>query len=132
LSGPVALLATLSTLVLGFFVESIKELARGQIQGGGPVEALIRTYNQSNVTSKMEPGLATDVIQTIDGGLLWLMDKIANSVPNFRAFTNVDYVAHGFDVPPDMVIEQNLTMLGYVVAIFIIGYVFLKTREVAK
>ena len=132
LSGPVAMLATLATLVLGFFLDFVNELAKGQIQGGGPIEAAIRTYNQSNVTSKLEPGLGTTVIQSLDAGLLWLMESMAGLVPNFRHFTNVDYVAHGFDVPPDMVLEQSLSMLGYLVAVFFIGYVFLKTREVAK
>ena len=80
----------------------------------------------------MEPGLATTVIQKTDAVLLTLMKYIAQLLPDFRKFTNVDYVAHGFDVPPDMVLEQTLGTLGYMVAIFIVSYVFLKTREVAK
>jgi hypothetical protein len=44
----------------------------------------------------------------------------------------VNYVAHGFDIPADVVLVQLFTGLGYLVAVFAIGYFFMRTREVAR
>ena len=57
LSGPVAMMATLASVVLGFFTKFIVDVAAGTVQGGGPVESLIRLVKQQNVTLDMEPGL---------------------------------------------------------------------------
>ncbi len=66
LSGPVAMLATLGTLVGGFFNDFMYRLATGQTYGGGPFESIIRIWTQQNVTSEAEPGLRTTVAQTLD------------------------------------------------------------------
>ena len=66
LSGPVAMLATLGTLVGGFFNDFMFRLATGQTYGGGPFESIIRILTQQNVTSEAEPGLRTTVAQTLD------------------------------------------------------------------
>jgi hypothetical protein len=132
LSGPVAMMATLAALVLGSSTGFIVEVAQGKIQGGGPVESFIRIVQQRNATTQMEPGLTRDVVETVDKGLMLLMTSITSLLPNFRQFDTVNYVAHGFDIPPDVVLVQFFTGLGYVAAVFAIGYLFLRTREVAR
>jgi hypothetical protein len=80
----------------------------------------------------MEPGLTRTVVKAADGLFLHVMTSVTSLLPDFRRFSNVDYVAHGFDIPPDMVGVQFFSALGYVAAVFVIGYLFLRTREMAR
>jgi hypothetical protein len=132
LSGPVGMMATLAALVLGSSTAFILGVAQGEIEGGGPVESFIRIIQQRNVTIEMEPGLTRDVVQAADGVFMSVMTAVTSLLPNFPKFDNVNYVAHGFDVPPDVVLVQFFTGLAYVAAVFAIGYFFFRTREVAR
>jgi hypothetical protein len=68
----------------------------------------------------------------LDSLLLFVMKSFAFLLPDFRSFSTVSYVADGFNIPMDQ-IAQNLTVgLGFVLALFVIGYFFLRTREIAK
>ena len=132
LSGAVAMMATLASVVLGFFTKFVFDVAQGSVEGGGPIESLIRLVNQRNVTVQMEPGLTRDAVQGADAVFMFFMKSITSLLPDFRQFSNVDYVAHGFDIPPDTLGVQMFSGLGYVVAVFAIGYYFLRTREMAR
>jgi hypothetical protein len=132
LSGAVAMMATLATLVMGFFKQFVFDVAQGSIQGGGPIESFIRIFKQQNVTTQLEPGLTTDVVKAGDQVFMWFMTHVTTLLPDFRNFDDVDYVAHGFDIPPDTILIQLFTALAYVAAVFAIGYFFLRTREVAR
>lgn len=132
LSGPVAMMATLATIVMGFFKQFVLDVAHGAVLGGGPIESSIRIFKQQNLTVDLEPGLATDVVKASDRVFMWVMERITSLLPDFRRFDDVDYVAHGFDIPPEVVLVQVFTALGYVAAVFAIGYFFLRTREVAR
>lgn len=132
LSGPVAMLATFTVMLMGMQRDFIMDVASGAVQGGGPVESMVRQIAQMNVTSQLEPGLTTDVIKASDAAAMEGMTRIVMLLPEFNKFDNVNYVAHGFDVPGDLVLVQVLTGLGFVAAMFAIGYFFLRTREVAR
>ncbi len=132
LSGPVAMLATLAALVMGTNTAFILGVAQGTVEGGGPVESFVRTIHQMNVTVPLEPGLTTDVIKAADAVFMTVLTTVVGLVPNFGQFDNVNYVAHGFDVPGDLVLVQVFSALGFVAAMFAIGYFFLRTREVAR
>jgi len=131
LSGPVAMMATLTSIVIGFFTDFVVQVAQGIIKGGGPVESLIRLVTQQNVMNEFEEGLTKDVVQSIDSVLMAMMTTAANLLPNFVKFSNVRYVADGFDIPADVVLPQIITGGAYLLAMFIVGYFFLRTREVA-
>ena len=48
LSGPVALMATISAIVLGFFGQFVRDIATGDdVMGGGPIESFIRIVTQA-------------------------------------------------------------------------------------
>ncbi|HEV3137288.1 MAG TPA: ABC transporter permease [Pirellulales bacterium] len=132
LSGAVAMMATLAALVLGFFTKFVFDVAQGTVQGGGPLESFIRIVKQQNVTLQMEPGLATDVVKGIDAVFMFFMQSVTSLLPDFRQFSTVDYLAHGFDIPADVVGVQFFSGLGYLAAVIAIGYLFLRTREVAR
>lgn len=132
LSGPVAMLATLGTLIGGFFSDFMFRLATGQTFGGGPVESAIRMLTQQNVTSEMEPGLRTNVAQTLDQGLEFLLRLLASILPDFGRFNFSEFVACGFNVPGDTLLSYTFRALGFVVPVFVVAYLCLKNREVAQ
>jgi hypothetical protein len=132
LSGPVAMLATATVLIMGTRLDFIRRVAEGEVEGGGPVESFIRTYQQRNATMPLEPGLTTDVVQAIDRVFMSIMTALTGLMPDFGKFDNVRYVADGFDVPPDVILVQVLTALAFVAAAFALGYFFFRTREVAR
>jgi hypothetical protein len=132
LTGPVAMMATISALVLGFFTGMVFDLAYEKVKGGGPVESLIRIVNQSNMTTEMEEGLTRDVVKSADFVLLKIMEAFTRLLPDFSTFDNASYLAHGFAIPADRVWAQLVSTLGYVLAVFIIGYFLLRSREVSQ
>lgn len=132
LSGPVAMLATLGSIVLGFFSKYVADLAGGVIQGGGPLESIVRIKDQMNMTLPLEEGLVRDVVQALDKPLLAMMEGLAYLLPDFHRFANADHVAYGFDIPYDSMLVQGSLAAGYLVAAAVIGTFILKTREVAR
>ncbi len=138
LSGPVAMLLTVSFILLGFFRDFFVGVATGQLgsgttlYGGGPIESLIRILTQQNVMSPLKAGGAESAVQGADGVLRFLMQSIAQVLPDFSAFSTVDFAAYGYDVPADRVFQDLTTCLAYVVGLSVIGYFLLRTREVAR
>ena len=119
-------------IVAEAWIKARQHVAKGAVQGGGPLESFIRIVKQQNVTTQLEPGLTTTIVQSTDHVFMTFMTSITSLLPNFKQFSNVNYVAHGFDIPPDAVLIQLCTAAGYVAAVFAIGYFFLRTREVAR
>jgi ABC-type transport system involved in multi-copper enzyme maturation permease subunit len=134
LSGPVAMLATVAVLVMGMFTQFIGSLFTGGTQGGGPIESAIRIVKQQNVTIDIEPGLTTTVVKAVDWFLLFVMDGLAHLLPDLSTFDEsfVTPVAKGFDISPDAVAVWAVRGLAYLCVVFVVGYFFLKTREVAR
>jgi ABC-type transport system involved in multi-copper enzyme maturation permease subunit len=139
LSGPVAILATLGTLIMGFFTKDVVDLFRAVIEhnyklvpGGGPVESLIRLIAQHNITSELEPSLGVHLAQFSDKILMSFMWAIVQVLPNFNDYSNVQFVADGFDVPMARILQQATLGMGFLLALFVAGHIFLRMREVAK
>ncbi len=132
LSGPVAALATVGAMLAGFFRPFLFDLANREVYGGGPFESLRRLITQENVMAEPEPGLVTGVVDRLDYGAESFLWSVANVIPAFLSFSSASFVSHGFDVPPDWLLARAVTTLGFLLMLFIFGYLFLKTREVAK
>jgi hypothetical protein len=122
----------LSGIVLGFKSGFITDLVTGVAQGGGPVEAAIRTYQQSNLTLPMEEGIVRTVVQTIDKALLFVLQGVAYLMPGFQHFDNISHVAKGFDIPFDNVLMQFSITVCYLLVITVCGTFILKGREVGR
>jgi ABC-type transport system involved in multi-copper enzyme maturation permease subunit len=131
LHGPVAMLAALSSMVVGFVGEFIFDLALGKQEGGGPVESMYRIVTQRNPLAELELGLGEPVIRFIDTFLLQVLRAMANLLPNFSWFNSVPYVAYGMNISMDAVLEHSLLAAAYAVVALVVGYFFLKTREIA-
>ena len=132
LSGPVAMLFTVSFILLGFFRTFFVGVASGTEYGGGPVESLVRLVTQKNVMVKLDAGADTTLIKWTDNVLQQFMLSVAQILPDFSAFSTVNFAAYGFDVPANRVCQDLTTCLAYVVGMAVIGYFLLRTREVAK
>jgi hypothetical protein len=132
LSGPVAMLFTVSFIVLGFFREFFVKVADGSAYGGGPVESLYRLVTQKNVISPLDPGPGATLIESIDGVLRFFMMGMAQLLPDFATLSTTSFVAYGYDIPAGQIAQECTTCLGYVIGLAVIGYYLLRTREVAR
>jgi len=139
LAGPVALLATLSILLIGQFREFIQRLFESQVTGdatiapgGGPIESLYRIVTQTSITLDLDPTVAVQSIKTIDTFLLAPMRLGAGIFPSLSALGTADFLAGGFDIPLDLLAENGMETLGYLLAFFVAGAFCLKAREVAS
>ena len=67
LSGPVAMMATLAALRDGILhATSSWASPTARSRAAARSKPLIRSINQMNVTSQLEPGLTTDVVKAVD------------------------------------------------------------------
>lgn len=133
LTGPVAMISTLAALTLGFFGSFATGALTGEIVGGGPIEALIRTLTQQSPTIPIDLGspLLEGTIKFIDQGALSILSALTSALPNFQALNTSDFVAYGINIFGDLVARHGVITLGYLALTTIIGYFFLKTREFA-
>jgi hypothetical protein len=132
LSGSVAMLFTVSFIVLGFFRPFFVGVARVTEYGGGPVESFYRLVTQKNIITKLDENVTTTFIQGADWVFKFFMRTLAQVLPDFSSLSTVDFAALGFNVPDDLV-YQDLTMcLGYIIGCAMLGYFLLRTREVAR
>ncbi len=139
LSGAVAMLATLGSMVMGYFTGFVSDLFQGVIEnnrrlmpGGGPIEAFIRLVTQKTITVPYEDSMGIQVVYFFDKIALRMIDAWTNLLPDFGTFSNVNFVSSGFNVPGDLVWEQATRMAGYLLAAFLAGFMFLRMREMAK
>ena len=134
LSGPIAVLATAGTLLTALPMVSnfMVELSLGKTYGGGPFESLIRLLTQRNVTSKMPDTMQAAVAKEADMVIEWGLNKISHILPNFADYGFSDHVAYGFDISGGALLTASARGVAFVLPLFIAGYFFLKTREVAR
>ena len=101
LSTPVAMLATLSAVLLGFFGQFVRDLWTGEAFGGGPIEALIRLVNQDNLIKPLEFGagdVGVAIVKFIDNVLLTIMNAMSAVLPDFAGLGRAtEYVAYNFN-----------------------------------
>lgn len=139
LSGPVALVAALATLLVGQFRDFIARLFTSQVTGdssivpgGGPIESLYRIVTQTSITLELDPTPAVQVMKVLDTVLLAPMRLAASIFPSLASLGTSDFVAGGFDIPGDLLAAHGAETFGYVLACFIAGVFCLKAREVAS
>lgn len=131
-SGAVAMMATLSSIVIGFFTKFIVSVATGEQMGGGPLEATVRIIRQNNLQEDLELGQqTTTVLEGSDRVLMTGMQAMAGTLPDYRALSTVQYVASGYNIDSSLISIQLLTAFAYIAVFSLIAYFFLKTREVA-
>jgi hypothetical protein len=132
LSGPIALLATISAVVMGFFGEFVRNVATGIEQGGGPIESTIRLLTQQNQTTDLEfHKVALWFIQGPDAILMFTMYGLTYLLPDLTRFDSSQFVANGLDIYPAIMLQQMTLAAVYATGATIAGYFFLRSREIA-
>jgi hypothetical protein len=131
LNGPVAMLATIGTLLGGFCSAFIASLAEGKLAGGGTFESLVRLVQHKNVMVHLDEGWGTKAVNLLDAGVRSVMYVVSTLLPNLGSFSDINYVATGFNIPPEHLLVQGITALGYVLPVFLLAYLFFRSREVA-
>ena len=53
------------------------------------------------------------------------------ALPDYISLSTANFVAYGYNISGTMLVTHVLTTLAYVLVVSMIGYFFLKTREVA-
>ena len=132
LSGPVAMMATLCAIGLGFFGSLARDILSSVVVGGGPIESLIRLLQQKNTQSDLDVYRPVELtIKFFDALMLGIVEGLTYILPNYAHFDASQFVANGFDVYPDLVGQQLTMAVVYALSASIAAYFFLKTREIA-
>ncbi len=133
LSGPVAMVATMACLVLGFFGSLAFSVATGETPGGGPIESLIRIPLQTGAMVELDLGnpVLEKTIKIVDTGVMYTLFSVFQAIPSFGQFNTGDYVAYGYNIYGGLVARHLTMTFCYFVLTAVIGYFFLKTREIA-
>lgn len=152
LSGPVAMLSTIASVVMGVFTPFIRGVFGEQFEsnpilvrlfgtvrdkgdgvvGGGPIESAIRLFSQRNLTVDLEfHPVILAFISWFDLFMMGALYTLTQALPNFRSLNRADNVANGYDISFDLISQHGLITLAYFVFLTIAGYFFLKTREIA-
>ncbi|HEX6985082.1 MAG TPA: hypothetical protein VF170_06875, partial [Planctomycetaceae bacterium] len=142
LKGPVATLLTFVLFVIGSpFRDFMDGLAAsyeaavrsGQVvEGGGPIESIIRIVRHMNPSTALPDNALTSVIQAIDQVFLagvWLVRYL---IPDFGAYDLAEYSSKGYDVPwtssPGLLPAAAMT-LAFLIPCVLLGYYSLRFRE---
>ena len=131
LSGPVAMLATLAGLVMGFFKGFVFDVASGEMPGGGPLESLVRLFTQQNQMVELDKSLGTSIMQGIDAVFMQVMQAVSYAMPDFGRFNTSRFVAYGYDIPASLMAQHLCITLIYAAVVAAAGYYLFKTREIA-
>lgn len=133
LSGPVAMVATMASLILGFFGSLALDVASGATPGGGPIESMIRIPMHTAATIELDLGneALEKTIQYADMALLYSVGAVFQAIPSFGQFNTSEFVAYGYNIPGSLVLRHLTIVFAYFVLTSLIGYFLLKTRELA-
>ncbi len=131
LSGSVTMLATLASLVLGYFASFVVKVATGEVLGGGPMESFYRLFSQKNVSTELDPSASASAMENIDLVMMQTMQSVVYVLPSYRDFGTSHFVAYGFNINGDLLATHIATTLSYGLAVTIIAYFALKSRELA-
>ena len=133
LSGPVAMFSTFGVMIAAFCRELLMNIAFMRELGGGPFEAWERLITHENLMSDLSNTFGTYLIKFFDllaSGLLCFIGMVIPSFTQYDIYTN--YVASGFNIPFNTLAVHGLTTLAYVGPLFVVAYLILRGREVAK
>ncbi len=133
LSGPVTMVSTLGVMIAGFFKSFLLSIGFLQQLGGGPLEAFVRILTQQNLVQDLPSGFATSFVKAVDAVFGAFLSLIGQAIPPLSDYSLYDKaLANGFDIPIDWILQNGLTTFSYIIPLFIVGYLILGNREVAK
>lgn len=131
LSAPVTLMGVVLAVVFGFFSESIKKLTVPDVEGGGPIEAFYRLITQKNQVELLGDAVGFTIMKEIDKVFLLLVSSVTKIVPDFSRLDFSSFLTYGYFIDSDRLGVAFLISLAFCIGLTLMGYFFLKTRELA-
>lgn len=131
LSSIVALLSTVSALVLGLQAGFLRELISDQAEGGGPVESFYRIITQKNMVNPLDEGAMSAIVKSVDIVALYVINSIAYAMPDWSKISFFQFLAEGYNIEGQRLLIGVVLTLSFCFVTTMIGYFFLKTREIA-
>lgn len=138
LGTPVTLVATLGVTIAGLAHQFMRQIVTGELYPGvetssrwGPIESFIRLITQTGVMEELPETIGIMVARAIDRVFLAWMDLLSYVVPPMDRLGVIDFVAYGYDVSPNLLAVNMITVAGYLVLLIVVGHFFLRSREVA-
>jgi ABC-type transport system involved in multi-copper enzyme maturation permease subunit len=132
LSGVISMLVTIGVFFAGNITDYLANLAKGQVSGGGPIEAARRIVDHQNVVTELPDDLWTNLARGADNMYKFVLDLFRHVIPDMTQFDLTSLVANGFNIPGDVIVQGLVFMLGYALPCIIFGCFCLKAREIAK
>ena len=132
LSAPITMLATIVTMIVGFFTPFIRTMTQEDVAGGGPIESLFRLVTQKNMEVTLETGIGTTLMEQSDNLLVGGLSTLTYLAPNFAQMNFADFLTYGYSIDSQRLMVAIALTLAFCFGLSILGYFCLKTREIAK
>jgi hypothetical protein len=134
LSGVVSLLLALLLYVGGVSRDFILEVARGVNPGGGPLEAIVRMSRRELTGASMADSAATteQIVNFSDTVFRFVIRVLFNVIPDVDTSDMTARVSEGFNISGEQMIVAGVLMFGYLLPWAVLGFWFIKWREVAN
>ncbi len=132
LSAPITMLATIVTMIVGFFTPFIRTMTQEDVAGGGPIESLFRLVTQRNMEVTLETGIGTTLMEQSDNLLVAGLSTLTYLAPNFSQMNFADFLTYGYSIDSQRLLVAVAITLAFCAGLSILGYFCLKTREIAK
>lgn len=133
LSGPVAMISTVGVLVAGFSKGFMMEIGLNKVLGGGPVESLYRLLIQQNMVVDLPTNFSTTFIKSVDKVYGLFMQLCGQAIPPLSDYNVYDTaLVYGFNITGAWLLNHTVMTFAYAFPLFIVAYLILSNREVAK
>ena len=80
----------------------------------------------------LETGVGTTLMEQIDKGLVFMLEKLTYLAPDFGKLNFSDFLTYGYSVDQNRMFVALAITFGFCLGLSILGYFCLKTREIAK
>ena len=133
LSGAVAMISSIGVLIAGYSKAFLMEIGLNKVLGGGPVESFYRLMIQQNMVVDLPSSFGTTFIKSVDKVFGLFMQLFGQAIPPLSDYAVYDNaLVSGFDIPGNWLLVHSVMTLSYIVPLFIVAYLILSNREVAK
>ena len=133
LSGAVAMISSIGIMVAGFSKAFFIEIGLNKVLGGGPVESFYRLIIQQNMVVDLPSSFGTTFIKSVDKVFGLFMQLFGLAIPPLSDYTIYsNALVSGFDISGNWLLVHGVMTISYIFPLFIVAYLILSSREVAK
>ena len=80
----------------------------------------------------LETGVMTTLIDQVDYFLILCLNALTYVVPDFSQFDFSNYLEYGYSIDNNRILVSIAVTVTFCIGLSVLGYFFLKTREIAK